>query len=55
MARLFCALELLAKGESVTNAAFTVGYSNVSAFTEVFRTVFGLTPTKYFAKEAESP
>jgi AraC-like DNA-binding protein len=50
MARLFCALELLAQGESVTNAAFNVGYNSVSAFTQVFRTVFGKTPMKYFAE-----
>lgn len=55
MARLFCAIELLARGESVTNAAFTVGYNSVSAFTEVFRTVFGQTPLKYFAKPTERP
>ncbi|MDE3198910.1 MAG: helix-turn-helix transcriptional regulator [Acidobacteriota bacterium] len=50
MARLFCALELLAQGESATNAAFTVGYANVRAFTAAFRTAFGQTPMKYFAK-----
>lgn len=52
MARLFCALELLAQGESVTNAAYTVGYGSVSAFTEVFRNLFGQTPMKYSAKTA---
>jgi AraC-like DNA-binding protein len=50
MARLFCALELLAQGGSITNAAFTVGYSSVSAFTEVFRGVFGQTPGKYCSR-----
>lgn len=55
MARLFRALELLAQGESVTNAAFTVGYSSVSAFTEVFHTVFGQTPIKYFEKTIDLP
>lgn len=43
-ARLFAALEKLSNGESVTNVALGVGYSSVSAFIDVFRTSFGVTP-----------
>ena len=43
-ARLFAALEKLSEGESVTNVALAVGYSSVSAFIDVFRKSFGVTP-----------
>jgi AraC-like DNA-binding protein len=43
-ARLFAALEKLSNKESVTNVALGVGYSSVSAFIDVFRRTFGVTP-----------
>ena len=45
-ARLFEALDLLARGESVTSAALSVGYASVSAFIERFRGTFGITPSR---------
>lgn len=47
-ARLFAALEMLAQRKSVTEAAIAVGYDSVSAFIEMFRTMLGTTPQKYF-------
>lgn len=47
-ARLFAALELLAQGKSVTEAAVAVGYDSVSAFIEMFRNMLGSTPQAYF-------
>jgi AraC-like DNA-binding protein len=47
-ARLFAALEMLAQGKSVTEAAIAVGYDSVSAFIEMFRTMLGTTPQAYF-------
>ena len=47
--RLVLALEKLAAGQSVGDAAFEVGYSNPSSFIAVFRTAFGVTPSRYFA------
>lgn len=46
-ARLFAALELLAQGVSVTEAAVAVGYDSVSAFIQVFRRTLGSTPHAY--------
>lgn len=48
-ARLMRALELLAAGQAVTSVALDVGYNNISAFIAMFRRVFGVTPTRYFA------
>jgi AraC-like DNA-binding protein len=48
-ARLFAALEMLAEGKSVTEAAIAVGYDSVSAFVDMFRTMMGTTPRRYFA------
>ena len=45
--RLLRAVQLLAKGESVTNAALDAGYSSMSAFIAVFRKAFGTTPGRY--------
>ncbi len=45
-ARLFEALDLLARGESVTAVALSVGYASVSAFIERFRDTFGVTPSR---------
>lgn len=47
-ARLFAALEMLAEGKSVTEAAIAVGYDSVSAFVDMFRTMMGTTPRRYF-------
>jgi AraC-like DNA-binding protein len=46
--RLLRAVELLASGESVTDAAMSVGYSSVSAFIHMFRRQLGRTPGRYF-------
>ena len=43
-ARLLESLRVLAQGESVTNAAFEVGYSSVSAYIAAFKRTFGCTP-----------
>jgi methylphosphotriester-DNA--protein-cysteine methyltransferase len=47
-ARLFAALEMLAQKKSVTEVAIAVGYDSVSAFSEMFRTMLGTTPQRYF-------
>jgi AraC-like DNA-binding protein len=46
--RLLAALEHLGAGESVTQVALEVGYSDVSSFIAVFRDAFGDTPARYF-------
>jgi len=46
--RLLAALEHLGAGESVTQVALEVGYSDVSSFIAVFREAFGDTPARYF-------
>jgi AraC-like DNA-binding protein len=48
--RLITALQKLADGESVTNVALDVGYSDVSAFIAMFKTILGITPAQYFRK-----
>jgi AraC-like DNA-binding protein len=52
-ARLFAAIEILAQGKSVTDAAIAVGYDSVSAFIEMFRTMLGSTPQKYLRRKRE--
>jgi AraC-like DNA-binding protein len=47
--RLMVALEMLAAGTTVSEAAFQVGYENPSSFIAVFRRSFGTTPAKYFS------
>ena len=47
-ARLFAALEMLAQSKSVTEVAIAVGYDSVSTFIEMFRTMLGTTPQRYF-------
>ena len=47
-------LELLAKGRSVTEASFAVGYESVGAFIRAFRQILGVTPKEY-AHEQRSP
>lgn len=44
--RLQRALEHLARGESVTRAAFAVGYGDVSSFITAFKVLFGKTPSR---------
>lgn len=44
--RLQRALEHLAAGESVTQAAFAVGYADVSSFIAAFQNLFGRTPAR---------
>jgi AraC-like DNA-binding protein len=48
-ARLAAALQLLAGDASIGVTARSVGYSNQSAFIEVFRRTLGVTPARYFA------
>lgn len=40
-------LELLAKGQSVTETSFEVGYESTGAFIRAFRQILGVTPTEY--------
>lgn len=51
-ARLGRAVQLLADGATVTNAAIAVGYESTSAFVAAFRRATGVTPGRYF-KPAE--
>lgn len=46
-ARLVHAMQRLAAGQSVTNAALDAGYSTTSAFISMFRKQLGTTPTRY--------
>lgn len=48
--RLMVALELLAEGDSVTNVALATGYESPSSFIASFRTMFGVTPARYFSQ-----
>jgi AraC-like DNA-binding protein len=50
-ARLVHAMQILAAGQSVTNAALDAGYSSTSAFISMFRKQLGTTPTRYLAVE----
>lgn len=45
--RLLAAVESLGVGRSVTDAAFDVGYTSVSAFVSAFRREFGVTPGRF--------
>jgi AraC-like DNA-binding protein len=53
-ARLMKAVELLAAGNLVKQAAFATGYRQPSAFVEMFRRTFGVTPKAWAAEFAES-
>ena len=46
--RLMHALQLLAQGATVTNAALESGYSTPSSFISMFRKVLNTTPARYF-------
>ena len=48
-AQLTHALEMLARGESVTHVADTLGYASPSNFIAMFRRSFGDSPARYFA------
>lgn len=50
--RLQLALQQLAAGTAVTTVALNVGYHSVSAFIQVFRRHFGVTPAAMFATAA---
>jgi AraC-like DNA-binding protein len=45
------AMELLAKGSSVTCTAFDLGYETVSGFIDVFKANVGVTPANYLRAE----
>lgn len=45
--RLLAAIERLGAGRSVTDTAFDVGYTSVSAFVSAFRREFGVTPGRF--------
>jgi len=47
-------LELLAKGRSVTETAFEVGYESIGALIRAFRRILGVTPTEYLLKQRGS-
>ncbi|MCH4271522.1 AraC family transcriptional regulator [Kerstersia gyiorum] len=49
--RLLTAMEQLAYGASVTQAALEVGYESASSFIAAFRSMFGKTPAKYFGHD----
>lgn len=49
------ALELLASGATVTEAALAVGYDSTSAFIAMFKRVHGSTPGSYFGPDRASP
>ena len=50
-AKLLKALELLADGQQVNMVAEQLGYETASAFIEVFRRAFGISPGRYFKTE----
>lgn len=52
---LFAALPRLAAGDSVTDVAFSLGYSSQAAFTSMFRRVLGTTPRHYFGNTRTIP
>ncbi|MEM9488287.1 MAG: helix-turn-helix transcriptional regulator, partial [Myxococcota bacterium] len=49
-ARMLRAMECLARGMQVTETAFEVGYTNMSAFSTAFRKFTDMTPTDYRAQ-----
>ena len=51
--RALRALECLASGDSVTQAALAVGYGSTSAFIAMFQRVLGKTPGNYYGQVAE--
>jgi AraC-like DNA-binding protein len=53
-ARLMKAVEMLAGGSSVKQAAFAIGYRQPSAFVEMFRRTFAATPKAWAAALSQS-
>jgi AraC-like DNA-binding protein len=53
-ARLLRALQLLARGDSVTAAALAVGYESTSAFIAAFSNVLGTTPGRYYRTSGDA-
>ncbi|MEL6534857.1 MAG: AraC family transcriptional regulator [Bacteroidota bacterium] len=51
--RLWYAKEQLEKGESASQAAYAIGYTNLSHFTRSFKSLFGLTPSEHKKYHAE--
>lgn len=51
--KLMQALQLLARGEKIANAAAGAGYSTPSAFISSFKQAMGVTPGKYFHEPEE--
>ncbi|GBQ96008.1 transcriptional regulator [Gluconacetobacter liquefaciens] len=51
-ARMVEAIALLEQGASVTEAAYGVGYDSPSAFSAVFRKIFGVAPSAYAGTRA---
>ena len=49
--RIKLALTYLLNGESVTVAAFRVGFNNVSYFNRSFKRQFGISPTEYIKRQ----
>lgn len=45
------AVQLLARGKTVTHVAFDLGFESVSAFTFSFRHCFGNSPGRYRSKQ----
>lgn len=50
-AQLIYALEMLARGKSVTDSAYALGYATPSNFIAMFRRVFGDSPAHYFSSQ----
>jgi AraC-like DNA-binding protein len=50
---LLRSLEMLAAKNSVTTIAFSLGYETVSAFIDLFRGHFGITPARFLKRFAE--
>ncbi|WNJ99055.1 helix-turn-helix transcriptional regulator [Thalassospiraceae bacterium LMO-JJ14] len=48
--KLLAALARLARGDSVTDVAFDLGYASQSAFIAMFRRALGKTPGRYFTE-----
>lgn len=48
--RLLLALQLLAKGQRVTDVAIELGYDSTSAFINLFKRNLGATPSRYFSE-----
>ena len=46
---LIHSLEMMARGESVGDVAYVLGYSTPSNFIAMFRRVYGDSPTRYFS------